>query len=303
MNDSSSWKTRGSIKISRRSGSVQSKNRETIVRINGTILNPVEEQGKQVEDQTMDESHQVEQVMPMIKEQMMAIEATQKVSSYTSLVDSEEESSLKYVPLMSINGMNCAKLEGKDVEEEIRYWNSTLLCYVLGSNLPFEVIDRCEQRRSSWDNIRILGGYMQEAWNVIGDFNAILSHKDRIGGTKVLDKEIEEFQQCTEATSLTEMRSFGSYFTWTNKQVEYLPMGLSDHTPMLLQSPNCPKPTNTFRFCDMWIKDPEFVNQVRNAKTKSYSRSKMAILFMCLKQLKHQLKKLNRDRFHDIHNQ
>ena len=99
-----------------------------------------------------------------------------------------------------------------------------LHCYIIQqlAQKPFFMtfvhgFNRCEQRRSLWDNIRVLGDHIQEAWNVIGDFNAILSCEDRIGGTDVLDKEIEEFQQCIEAALFTEMRCFGSYFTWTNK--------------------------------------------------------------------------------------
>ncbi|KAJ8439959.1 hypothetical protein Cgig2_013586 [Carnegiea gigantea] len=86
----------------------------------------------QVDEQTVDDYHQVEQEEPMIVEPMIETEAGQKVSSYASLVDQNEGSSLKYEPPMSINGVNCAKLQEKDVVEEIRYWNSAVLCYVLG---------------------------------------------------------------------------------------------------------------------------------------------------------------------------
>jgi len=31
--------------------------------------------------------------------------------------------------------------------------------------------------------------------------------------------------------------------------------GLSDHTPIILSFPHCPKPKSSFQFCEMWTKD------------------------------------------------
>lgn len=52
---------------------------------------------------------------------------------------------------------------------------------------------------------------------VIGDFNAILQGHDRLGGEEVHDNEVRDFAECIEQCELTEVRSFGSYYLWSNK--------------------------------------------------------------------------------------
>ena len=61
-------------------------------------------------------------------------------SSYASLVDPEEGASLKYVPALIIIGVKCAKIKSGDVSPEINYWQSTVLCTILGVNPPLEVV-------------------------------------------------------------------------------------------------------------------------------------------------------------------
>jgi len=52
---------------------------------------------------------------------------------------------------------------------------------------------------------------------VIGDFNAVLYMQDRLGGDEVQDNEVREYAECIEHCELTEMRSFDSYYSWSNK--------------------------------------------------------------------------------------
>ena len=88
---------------------------------------------------------------------------------------------------------------------------------------------------------------------IIWDINGMLAIFDRIRGNKMVNSEIKEFVDCLANCNLQEMRSFSSYFSWTNKtvwsridraftnnawhddfdfiHVEYLYSGLLDHTP------------------------------------------------------------------------
>ena len=97
---------------------------------------------------------------------------------------------------------------------------------------------------------------MDKTWCIIGDFNAVLRHDDRMGGNDTLDGDVEEFQSCLDDSELKEMRSFSARYIWTNKhawskldrglinmecfnvfdfaQINYLAQGLSNHTPMLI---------------------------------------------------------------------
>jgi len=47
---------------------------------------------------------------------------------------------------------------------------------------------------------------MDEAWCVMGDFNAVLYQEDRQGGTQVQDFEIKPFADCMEHCQLQELK-------------------------------------------------------------------------------------------------
>ena len=51
----------------------------------------------------------------------------------------------------------------------------------------------------------------------MGDFNAILLSQDRLGKDDILNHEIRDFVDCVTARELIEMRSFGNYYSWSNK--------------------------------------------------------------------------------------
>ena len=125
-----------------------------------------------------------------------------------------------------------------------------------------------------WTALHHLSNSIQEAWCLLGDFNAILSKDDRIGGNAVSDHDIQEMSNFMEECEVPEMPSSGSCLSWTNKTIwskidkafinslwhgefdytlpKYLPQGLSDHTPILIQFHESPKPPPQFQFCDMW---------------------------------------------------
>ncbi|KAJ8419624.1 hypothetical protein Cgig2_007643 [Carnegiea gigantea] len=63
-------------------------------------------------------------------------------SSYTALVNPDEGTSQSFITSLTINGKKCPKLEPEDVAPEVDYWQSVVLCTVLGANPPLEVIDR-----------------------------------------------------------------------------------------------------------------------------------------------------------------
>ena len=74
-------------------------------------------------------------------------------STYASMVDPNEGCALSFIPTQTINGTKCAKLEQADIEEEISYWQSAVLCSVFGANPPFEVMKGFFKRLWSGYNI------------------------------------------------------------------------------------------------------------------------------------------------------
>lgn len=162
---------------------------------------------------------------------------------------------------------------------------------------------------------------MDEPWCVLGDFNAILTKDDRIGGDEIHDYEIKQFADFLEKASLNELRWTGSYFSWTNKTIHsridrvfvndfwygefdynqtfYLPQGLSDHTPMMVDFSLAPRPKKRFQFCDMWIKNPEFQNIIDKAVMPKHG-SPMQELARSHQLLRKRLSKLNKNNYRDL---
>lgn len=58
---------------------------------------------------------------------------------------------------------------------------------------------------------------IQGPWAVMGDFNNVLNVEERVG-SKVTVAEIRDFKYCVEICQLQDLKSSGSYYTWTNKQ-------------------------------------------------------------------------------------
>ncbi|KAJ8431637.1 hypothetical protein Cgig2_001960 [Carnegiea gigantea] len=131
-----------------------------------------------------------------------------------------------------------------------------------------------------WAALQHLSSSIQGAWCLLGDFNAILSKKDYFGGNIVTDHDIQEMSNFMMNCEVQEMPSSGAFFTWTNKTIwskidgvfinnlwheefdytlaKFLPHGLSDHTPILIQLHKPPKPPPQFQFCGMWSTHKDF---------------------------------------------
>ncbi|KAJ8424964.1 hypothetical protein Cgig2_001819 [Carnegiea gigantea] len=65
-------------------------------------------------------------------------QSEQTVSTYAALVNLDEGTSLKFVQAPLVNGRKCAKIDPQDVAPEIHFWQSAILCAVLGANPPLQ---------------------------------------------------------------------------------------------------------------------------------------------------------------------
>ena len=74
-----------------------------------------------------------------------------------------------------------------------------------------------EQRKNLWNDLKMLGQSVSYPWLIIGDFNAILSPKDRLAGAPITLNEIKDFEECVKDMGITEVQWKGNYYTWTNK--------------------------------------------------------------------------------------
>ena len=195
---------------------------------------------------------------------------------------------------------------------------SFFISYIYGRNLV-------EQRLPLWESLRSISNSIDDPWCVMGDFNSILNLEDRIGGTTVTENETRDFADCILYCGLQEFSFEGAYYTWNNKRiwskidrafhnnlwyaqldfthVHFLSQGLSDHSPILVSFPKCPKPMHPFQFCDMWAKDKDFKGLVRSVLSQPQKRSHLGHLQQVLTRLVYPLKQLSRSRYADIYEQ
>ena len=122
-----------------------------------------------------------------------------------------------------------------------------------------------------------------------------------------------------------EMPCSGAFFTWTNKTLwskidrvfinslwhkefdytlaKYLPRGLFDHTPILLQSHKSMRPPPQFQFCDMWCSFKDFQDIVSAGLPDIRCHNILKQAWAYFVQLRRKLSQLNRSRFADIRGQ
>ena len=86
------------------------------------------------------------------------------------------------------------------------------ITYVYGANQE-------AQRGPLWDDLINIAKAMDEAWCVLGDFNAVLYLGDKMGGNEVQLHEIKNFNACITSCELQELGGDGPYYTWTNKTI------------------------------------------------------------------------------------
>ena len=56
-------------------------------------------------------------------------------------------------------------------------------------------------------------------WILAGDFNIITSIAKKKGGTRILDRDVEEFSMFIDTTKMVNIRTNNRHFTWNNKQI------------------------------------------------------------------------------------
>ncbi|XP_010314397.2 uncharacterized protein [Solanum lycopersicum] len=147
-----------------------------------------------------------------------------------------------------------------------------------------------EQRKSLWTDLNLLVQSVTHPWLIIGDFNALLSSKDRQDGALVTLNEIKDFAECVKDIGINEIQWKGNYYTYNNKHIgnarissridralgndawmdkwghvilEYENPGVSDHSSMqLLLHQNYQQVIASFKFFNVWIEHESFLELV-----------------------------------------
>ncbi|XP_041995773.1 uncharacterized protein LOC121745898 [Salvia splendens] len=182
------------------------------------------------------------------------------------------------------------------------------------------------ERYPLWDRLREIAGPLEGTpWIVGGDFNTILSHRDRIGSDTNRQAEMVDFAETIEDCRLLDPGFDGADFTWAKNglferldrvlvsdawtrvfeatRVTNLPRIASDHGPVLAR---CKMSISTnggkaFRFLNMWIRHEAFMAVVQNAWEEPTGAGGLLNIQIKHARVKRALKKWNKEVFGNIH--
>lgn len=179
-------------------------------------------------------------------------------------------------------------------------------------------------RRDLWTSLSLIGNGLLEPWALLGDFNNILHPHERVNGKTVTMYELKDFSEACATNALEDLPFHGPLLTWNNNTVWskldraminaawleagllgfaefFLPGCLSDHAygiVTLIDAYQRPKPP--FRFFNMWTKHPTYHEVIKTKWEEEVRGTKQFQLFMKLRDLKPELKKLNAKHYSHI---
>ncbi|XP_060181961.1 uncharacterized protein LOC132611561 [Lycium barbarum] len=167
------------------------------------------------------------------------------------------------------------------------------------------VYAKCEAnlREELWDELRNMASSCNNPWMVIGDFNCIIDPDEKRGGNQHRMSESMPLINCMMDCELADAGFIGSKFTWCNgwapreriwkrldralinqqwsqqyniTTITHLVRTGSDHAPLLITvSNNNNVPPKYFKFLNLWVDEPGFMDVVQNAWNIETEGSKM----------------------------
>ena len=146
---------------------------------------------------------------------------------------------------------------------------------------------RDEIRPDLWSELKDIRQRWAQPWCVFGDFNAVRFPNERSGSNR-FSASMTDFSDFIEDMNLVDLPLHRGRYTWCNGSInpsmsridrvlvssdweehypdvmqKLLPKPISDHTPIMLEVGGMNGGKRAFKFENMWLKDPEFVNKVR----------------------------------------
>uniref|UniRef100_A0A2N9HG92 Endonuclease/exonuclease/phosphatase domain-containing protein n=1 Tax=Fagus sylvatica TaxID=28930 RepID=A0A2N9HG92_FAGSY len=185
--------------------------------------------------------------------------------------------------------------------------------------------NRDDSRSELWAELVEVRNQWSQPWCIFGDFNVVRFPSERRGCVRVTPA-MEEFSDFIDGFNLIDLPLNGGMYSWCNGAAnpsmsridrvlvstdweehypdvvqKLMPKPISDHNPMLLEAGGMARGKSSFKFENMWLKVPEFVDIVQNWWSGySYSGTPSFVLAQKLKALKGDLKEWNRLEFGDV---
>ncbi|XP_060967001.1 uncharacterized protein LOC133035175 [Cannabis sativa] len=198
------------------------------------------------------------------------------------------------------------------IEEDFQFVHSRVKVIGLGEEFYFTAVygsNSALERRSLFEKLAGIG-MVNKPWLILGDFNAMFCFQDRNGG------------------KVDEIKSSGSYFTWSTKHdlgsrifskldrvllnedwMDHFPDNeacfkwecISDHSFCIVKNNRIGSVgVRPFRFCNHWALHSKFRERTLSSWFNSFDTKNTAGLVKKLLRVKHILKKFNREEAGDI---
>ena len=192
---------------------------------------------------------------------------------------------------------------------DIAHFCSFFASFVYGYNT-------IQARRALWRDLRGIATSCGDfPWISLGDFNVVLDPHEIFGGNSGRDLGAIEFSNLVNYACLQDLRYTGLFFTWSNSSTRrkldralvnpgwlesfptasanFLPPGISDHSPIVVNVlAHHRKKGMPFKFYNCWASLEHFPAVVQNVWLQPSNGNFQFQLFLKLKSLKFDLKKL-----------
>ncbi|XP_074288921.1 uncharacterized protein LOC141614066 [Silene latifolia] len=193
------------------------------------------------------------------------------------------------------------------------------ISFVYGSN-------DVDHRDRLWNELRSLQPKVTN-WILMGDWNIVRSMEERIGPNPPSIKDMLAFNQCLLDCHLEDLQSFGCEFIWTNKreaitrvwfrldrvlanplwlvhfsstQVNVLPSGVSDHSPLLVTITDKSQQNKRFSYLNCWEDHPDYGQVVKEAWDMPVRGNVIYRLFSRLKNVRQRLIDIHKNSYSGI---
>ncbi len=180
-------------------------------------------------------------------------------------------------------------------------------------------------RRGLWEELSGVRQRWTGPWCVVGDFNVIRFPSEWLGCSR-FSPAMNSFSDWIEHQNLVDLPLVGGRYTWSssstppsmsridqalvstdweghysNVLLKLLPRPISDHHPILVEAGGMAFGKSSFKFENMWLKEPGFVDKVQDWwSAYEFEGTPSFVLASKLKALKGDLKAWNRTVFGDV---
>ncbi|XP_056698440.1 uncharacterized protein [Spinacia oleracea] len=142
----------------------------------------------------------------------------------------------------------------------------------------------------------------------MGDFNSVLYSGDIITGNAVTNTETVDFENCLGQTDLTELKSYGHYYSWYKghevlRISSRIDRGFGNHTPLVMSyKVNMKKGGRPFKIFNYMADHPHFMQAVQKGWEDNQATSAMQTVWNKLKAVKVEFKALHKQDFAQLEN-